>query len=75
MGLHPVTQSGPVLHLLQDNGPVTDDAVGVGFDPKVSGADGEKLRRSDWGGWSCGMGKQRGLVKCRILCLFLSFLV
>lgn len=60
MGLRPVPRCGAVLHLLQDDRPIADDAVGVGFDPKVGGTDSEKLRWSDGGRWSCEMGNRGG---------------
>lgn len=58
VGLCPVPWRGAVLHLLQDDWPIPDDAVGVGFDPKVGGANSEELGRSDGRGWSCEIGKE-----------------
>lgn len=54
MCLCPVPRRGAVLHLLQDDWPVTDDAVGIGFDPQVGGAYSQQLWRSDGGGRRCG---------------------
>ena len=56
--LGPVPWSGAVLHLLQDDWPVTDDAVGIGFDPKVGGADSQKFRWCNGGGRSCEIGTE-----------------
>lgn len=53
VGLSPVPRSGAVLHLLQDDGPVANDAVGIGFNPQVCGAHGEELRWCDRGGRGC----------------------
>lgn len=50
VGLCPVARGGPVLHLLEDDGPVPDDGVGVGFDPQVGGSHSQQLRRGDRGG-------------------------
>lgn len=58
MRLSPVPRSSAVLHLLQDDRPIADDAVGIGLDPKVGGTNGKKLRWSDGSGWSCEMGTE-----------------
>jgi len=59
VGLRPVPRSGAVLHFLQDDRPIADDAVGVGFDPQVGGTNGEKLGRCNGSGRSCKTGLER----------------
>lgn len=53
VGFCPVSSSGPIFNFLQDNWPVTDDAVGVGLNPKIGGAHSQKLRWSNGCRWSC----------------------
>ena len=50
MGLGPGARGGAVLHLLQDDGAIPDDRVGIRFDPQVCGPYGQQL----WGGDGCG---------------------
>ena len=64
--LGPVAGRGAVLHLLEDDRPVADDAVGIGLDPEVGGADGQQLGRRDGGGRSCGKKVEPG-GKCGVL--------
>lgn len=47
----PIPSGCPILHLFQYDGSVSDDGVGVGFDPQVRGSDSQKLRRGNrsWG--------------------------
>lgn len=54
MRLCPVPWRGAVLYLFQDDGSIANDAVGIGFDPKVCGTNRKKLGRSNGGGWSWG---------------------
>lgn len=51
--LTPVPWSGAVCHLFRDYRPITNDAVGIGFNPEVCGSHVEQLRWCNWGGWSC----------------------
>lgn len=50
----PIPSGRPVLHLFQYDGPISNDGVGVGFDPQVCGADSQQLGGGD-GSWGlCG---------------------
>lgn len=46
VGLGPGASGGAVFHLLQDDGAVPDDGVGVGLDPQVCGPHSQQL-------WGC----------------------
>lgn len=47
----PVPSGRPIFHLFQYDGPISNDGVGVGFDPQVGGSDRQQLRRGNrsWG--------------------------
>lgn len=50
VGLCPGAGGGTVLHLLQDDGAVSNDGVGIRLDPQVCGPHSQQL----WGGDGCG---------------------
>lgn len=53
VGLGPGARGRTVLHLLQDDGAVPDDGVGIGLDPQVGGPHSQQLWRGDGGGRLC----------------------
>ena len=62
--LRPVPAGGAILHLFQDDWPVADDAVGVGFDPQVGGTHRQQLRWGDGGGRGWGTkGEEQHVMK------------
>ena len=47
VGLRPGACGGAVLHLLQDDGAISNDGVGVWLNPQVGGPHGQQLWRGD----------------------------
>ena len=59
VGLRPGACGRAVLHLLQDDGAISNDGVGIWLDPQVGGPHGQQLRRGDGRGrlWKTGISK------------------
>lgn len=49
VGLSPGARGGAIFHLLQDDGAIPNDRVGIWLDPQVCGPHGQQL----WGGDGC----------------------
>lgn len=50
VGLGPGACGGAIFHLLQDDGAIPNDGVGIGLDPQVCGPHCQQL----WRGDGCG---------------------